>query len=439
MNGRRTACREWSESAAAALVLIAAATVAIVSARSYAGGWNDGSRLATVESLVDHRTLAIDRSIFVQVPSRGESTAPPPYPPDEPDLLAEGTRDKLLINGRFYSDKSPVPALLLAGWYRALQWGTGLRASERPDRFCYWMTLGSSGLAYVIAVWSIFQLGLPLRLPLSCRLALTASFGLATVALTYTRHVNNHILLLGVATLLLLGLTWLGHDSRAGRVPWLRLLGLGTLAGLGYTIDLGAGPVLLACTMGVVAYRTRRFRPVAAFVLAALPWVAVHHAVNYAIGGTFKPANAVVEYLQWPGSPFTPQNMTGIWNHRSIRPIPDLRNRSAGGQARVPRPQSSPVSGGAGNRGPRAPAGARVAGDPLCRLLVRRHMVSVRASFHQLLRRVCLDPLVCAATGRWLLCPGRSVARAPQYRRDFLVLSGGVRSWPASCGGRAPG
>ncbi|HEX9867029.1 MAG TPA: hypothetical protein VGC99_00290, partial [Candidatus Tectomicrobia bacterium] len=66
MNGRRTACREWSESAAAALALIAAATVAIVSARSYAGGWNDGSRLATVESLVDHRTLAIDRSIFVQ-------------------------------------------------------------------------------------------------------------------------------------------------------------------------------------------------------------------------------------------------------------------------------------------------------------------------------------------------------------------------------------
>jgi hypothetical protein len=318
MSGWRMACREWSESAAAALVLIAAAAVAIVGARSTAGGWNDGSRLATVESLVDHRTLAIDRSIFVQVPSRGEATAAPPYPPDEPDLLAGGTRDKLLINGRFYSDKSPVPALLLAGWYRALQRGTGLRASERPDRFCYWMTLGSSGLAYVIAVWSIFQLGLPLRLPLSCRLALTASFGLATVALTYTRHVNNHILLLGVATLLLLGLTWLGHDSRAGRVPWLRLLGLGTLAGLGYTIDLGAGPVLLACTMGVVAYRTRRFGPVAAFALAALPWVAVHHAVNYAIGGTFKPANAVVEYLRWPGAPFTAQNMTGIWNHQSF-------------------------------------------------------------------------------------------------------------------------
>ena len=314
----RAAFHEWKDSTAGVLVLITAAAVAIVSARGYAGGWNDGSRLATVESLVDHRTLVIDRSIFVQVPSRGESTAPPPYPPDEPDLLARGTRDKLLINGRFYSDKSPVPALLLAGWYRALQWATGLRASERPDRFCYWMTLGSSGLAYVIAVWSIFQFGVPLRLPLPLRVALTTSFGLATVALTYSRHVNNHILLLAVAAALFLNLAWLAEEARMRRMPWLRLIGLGTLAGLAYTIDLGAGPVLLVCTMGVVAYRCRSFRPLAVFLLAALPWVAVHHAVNYAIGGTFKPANSVPQYVQWPGSPFTVQNMTGTWNHATI-------------------------------------------------------------------------------------------------------------------------
>ena len=42
--------------------------IALVSARDYAGGWNDGSRLATVESLVDYHTLAIDKSIYVDVP-----------------------------------------------------------------------------------------------------------------------------------------------------------------------------------------------------------------------------------------------------------------------------------------------------------------------------------------------------------------------------------
>ena len=318
MSATRTPFRNREESAAALLVLVGAIIVAIVSAKSYAGSWNDGSRLATVESLVDHRTLAIDRSIFVQVPPVKDPGAPGPYPTDDPALFPHGTRDKLLINGRFYSDKSPVPAFLMAGLYQGIQWTTGLKASDRPDRFCYWVTLGSSGLAYVIAVWCIFQLGVPLRLPLPLRMALTASFGLATVALTYSRHVNNHILLLAVAAALLLNLAWLAEEARMRRIPWLRLIGLGTLTGLGYTIDLGTGPVLLACTLGVVAYRCRSFRLLAVFVLAALPWLALHHAGNYAVGGTFRPANAVPQYLQWPGSPFTPQSMTGTWNHRSF-------------------------------------------------------------------------------------------------------------------------
>jgi hypothetical protein len=49
-------------------------------------------------------------------------------------------------------------------------------------------------------------------------------------------------------------------------------------------------------------------------LLAALPWLALHHGVNYAVGGTLKPANAAPEYLDWPGSPFQ-GNLTGQWNH----------------------------------------------------------------------------------------------------------------------------
>jgi len=199
-----------------------------------------------------------------------------------------------------------------------VQWGTGLRARERPDRFCYWMTIASSGLAYVVAVWCVFQAGRVLGLPPPLRLILTASFELATVALTYTRHVNNHILLLAVAACLFLGLARVGKAARSGQVSRLHLLGLGMLAGLGYTIDLGAGPILLASTLGVVAYRGRGVRPLAVLILGALPWLVLHHAVNYAIGGTLRPANAVPEYVVWPGSPFTVRNMTGTWNHPSI-------------------------------------------------------------------------------------------------------------------------
>jgi hypothetical protein len=316
------------------VVILVVAIVAALSARPYAGGWNDGSRLATVECLVDYHTLAIDRSIFVQVPTG-------PYPADEADLLKNGTGDKLFIDGHFYSDKSPVPALLMASAYQGWQWTTGWTARERPDLFCWVLTFFSSGVAYVVAVWCIYRIGRALRLSLMTSLILTASFALATVALPYVQHVNNHILLLGVAAPLFLVLTRLSQEGDVpipspspqrkpgfGKHPCLRcgigarsLLAmalLGCLAGLAYTIDLGTGPVLLAGTLALIVFRCRHIGPVSLFLLAALPWLVLHHAVNYAVGGTFKPANAVPEYFLWPGCSFNPNNLTGGWQHPNI-------------------------------------------------------------------------------------------------------------------------
>jgi hypothetical protein len=296
------------------LVLAGAALIALISARDYAGGWNDGSRLATVETLVDYHTLAIDRSIFV---AAAGMTAASPYPKDDPDLQF-GTLDKLWIEGHFYSDKSPVPALLLAGVYEGLQAASGLTARTRPDRFIYWMTLCSSGLAYVVAVYCILELALALGLQTALCLALTGSFAFTTLALPYSRHVNNHILLLGVMAPLLLGLVRLQLRPPEGRRLWLLPAGLGGLAGLAYTIDLGAGPVLLACTSCLVLWRTRTLVAGVAFAAMALPWLMLHHAFNYAVGGTFKPANAVPEYFLWPGCPFAANTLTGGWHHGTV-------------------------------------------------------------------------------------------------------------------------
>jgi hypothetical protein len=288
-----TGCR--AETRAAGLVVLAVAVViAAVSARPYPGSWNDSSRLAAVESLVDHHTLAIDASLF-----------------------GRGTGDKICVNGRFYSHRPPVPALLLAGLYRALQWATGLKAERRPGTFCYWLTLGSSGLAYVVAVWCVFRLGGPLRLPLRVRLMLTAGLGLATLALPYARQVNDHILLLAVAAALALNLAVAANRYRES---FWSLYGSGTLAGFGYTLDLGAGPLLVLCTLALVLYRGRRRAAVrlSAFLAGALPWVTLHHAVNYAVAGTWLPAAALPQFFRWPGSPFTEANLTGGWKHHDL-------------------------------------------------------------------------------------------------------------------------
>jgi hypothetical protein len=293
-------------------VVCMAAILAIVSARPYAGSWNDGSRLATVECLVDHHTLAIDESIFVQ------PSDPSPYLPGDELLRTRGTQDKLLINGHWYSDKSPVPALILAGVYQLAQWATGLSAREQPGVFCWIMTLVSSGLAYVVTVGCVWRMTGLLHLLAAPRTMLTASFALATVALPYAEFVNNHVLLLGVSAAVVLGLLHIAEIRGQGQMPWVTLAIVGTLAGFGYTIDLGAGPVLMLCAGVLVIVRCRRIGPVLHFAVAALPWLVLHHAVNFHVGGTIGPANAVAEYLAWPDSPFTGKYATGGWKHASL-------------------------------------------------------------------------------------------------------------------------
>lgn len=306
----------------APLVVIVAGAIALLSAKDYAGSWNDGSRLATVESIVDYRTLAIDRSIFVWPQAAETDPYSPHRRPTASAPPSAGTLDKLFIGGHWYSDKSPLPALWLAGCYQALQASTGLVARDEPRWFCFAMTLASSGLAYVVAVWSVYVFAARRGLGLRTRLLLTAALGLATLALPYARFVNNHMLLLGVMAPLMLVLDAVGRRAAAGALTagascWLSALA-GALTGLGYSIDLGVGPVLALCTCVLVVYRARRLLPIACFALAALPWLATHHALNFAIGGTWGPANAHAEYLAWPGSPFDARNMTGGWAHHSL-------------------------------------------------------------------------------------------------------------------------
>src|SRR5207248_8581530 len=130
---------------------------------------------------------------------------------------------------------------------------------------------------------------------------------LATVAPAYVRHVNNHIILLGVTAMLLAELVSVGREF--GRSTVIRLLGIGALAGLAYTIDLGAGPVIL---LGACCHVLWQCGWRATLIVAAggLPWVASHHALNYLIGGAVESSNANPVCLSWAGSPFKAATLT---------------------------------------------------------------------------------------------------------------------------------
>jgi hypothetical protein len=287
------------------LLLVAASLLALFTARPYAGGWNDGGRLATVESLGDRGTLHIDDSIYVQP----HLAARPPYTPDNEFFARFGTKDKMFIGGHYYSDKSPVPAVMMAGTYRVLRWCGLPPARERPDWFARVMTWFFAGLPYVLAVFCIGRIARHIGVPAPWDLILMAAFAFGSLALPYAQHVNNHILLLAVAAGICEAM-WRSGPMTTWRAVW-----LGTLAGFAYSIDLGAGPPLTAA-VGVwfLWQRTR----VWAFTLGAIPWIVAHHVLNYAIAGTLAPSGANPEFFKWPGSEFDEKNMTGSWQHASL-------------------------------------------------------------------------------------------------------------------------
>jgi len=105
--------------------------------------------------------------------------------------------------------------------------------------------------------------------------------------------------------------------------PHRLLAGMGLLAGLGYSMDLAAGPLLLITVLSLIIYRCRvlgrRGAGLAAvFFFSSLPLILLHHALNYQVGGTIRPVNTVAEYMFWPGSPFNFGNATGHWHHSSL-------------------------------------------------------------------------------------------------------------------------
>ncbi|WP_162658216.1 hypothetical protein [Tuwongella immobilis] len=263
----------------------------LILARDYAGSWNDASRLAMVESLVDYRSLAIDHSRWVS------------------------TGDKLFVDGHFYSDKPPVIALGLASIYQLIQTLTGISFHENESLVCWLLVVLGMGPPFLWAIWSIDTIGESLGLRIADRLLIWFSLNFGTVLVAYSQFLNQHFLFFCFLTILL---------ERVFSAMWepkekyfKDSILIGTCAGILYGCDQAAGPSLVVA-LGIYGVLTQSWRRNLTIIISALPWLLLHHIVNYQIGGSFAPANSNPDYLKWPGSAFHVGNMTGVIPDRSV-------------------------------------------------------------------------------------------------------------------------
>jgi hypothetical protein len=172
---------------AAAWALYAAGT----HARVFTAG-NDASRWALVESLVDHGSASIERSRF------------------------RGTVDRVLVDGREYSNKPPLLALAGAALYAPLRAATGWRIADPATggRVIWLLTLLLVGLPAAATV-VLFDRALerPTGVGSGTRGMLTFALAAGTLLLSFGVTLNNHV----PAAFFLFAAALAAFDGRAGR------------------------------------------------------------------------------------------------------------------------------------------------------------------------------------------------------------------------------
>jgi hypothetical protein len=255
-------------------IILLLIVLAMVTTVPHVKSWNDASRMATVQSLVEHYTFKIDQSVFVN------------------------SGDKVFVNGHFYSDKPVVPSVLGAVVYWPL-FHLGFTL-DYGWNFAYWLIT----LLIVKGFWLMGLLAFYGSLSLTSlesgkRFCLTAALGVASLYFTWSSTFNNHIL---AASALMIGFYFFLQAKQADSVKR-HLFFAGFFFSLAGAVDMPvsafyvvfAGYALMQATLrrNVLFYMI----PLAVTIFPAL----LH---NYLISGSIMPLQLNQAYFDYPGSPW---------------------------------------------------------------------------------------------------------------------------------------
>ncbi len=253
--------------------------------------WQEESRMATVQTIVEQGTFIIDHTEFNR------------------------TGDKVFVNGHFYSDKTPILSVAAAGAYSILHNIFGLTLDPTicvPDediaacraftpagtRFTafYWLTLifigGSSALLIALFWKALIDLGVGGTLATALAIALGLASPIAPYSIVFAGHVPAALCLFAGFWLLtqcpserrrrveILSHTAARNDTN-GRLFW-----AGLLISLSANIDLTLAIFVLVFGGWVLIVHRRKIVP---YVLGVIVPIAVSALINTIGAGTIVP------------------------------------------------------------------------------------------------------------------------------------------------------
>lgn len=261
------------------LVLIG---IALVTINPRINGWNEASRMALTQSLVEQHSFIIDESVMV----RGG--------------------DKVFINDHFYSDKPALPSMLGAIVYAPL-YALGLKLDYGWNLSYYLIILFTLKVFWIASILA-FRASLSYT-PISRDFIQTAVlvYALASLSFTWSASFNNHSL---AGSSLMIGFFLYLKGKHSG-TSW-NLLGSGLFFGLAASMDMPTTIFLLGF-MILVCHTWGWKITTLGFASGAVVPLLISLAVNYSIGKTFIPLQINPDFFVFEGSSWSdPESLSGI-------------------------------------------------------------------------------------------------------------------------------
>lgn len=252
--------------------------------------WNDASRMATIQSLVEHSSFIIDKSVF------------------------NGTGDKYYYENHFYSDKPPLLSLYGALYYFILKNVFNVSFANHYHLACYLVTLLTIGILTCIGLVYFYKILVEIfRIDQNWADLTTLTVGTGTLVLPYAIVLNNHIV---SGVLLLLSFYYLlkFENSEDNKIFNVALSGL--LVSVAGCVDLNC--FVFIPFAFVFFLLTKSLKSGLVFLLSCVPLIILFLWLNLYTSGSIIPPAMNQVLWDYPGSSFNQENLSGLATHKGI-------------------------------------------------------------------------------------------------------------------------
>jgi len=234
-------------------------------------GWNEASRMALTQSLVEQHSFSIDESVFVS------------------------TGDKVFIGNHFYSDKPPLPSILAALVYYPL-YHAGFELEFGWNLAYFLIILLTVKLFWLLSVLAFNQSMEYTPTNIQYKDWLVLIFAFTSLSFTWSATFNNHSL--AGSSLMIAFLFYLKGISGKEKYS---LLWSGLFLGLAGAMDIPTSIFFIG--FGILVFiNQENGQKFMLFLLGGLVPIGVHLGVNYSIGGTLLPLQIIPEFFNYEGS-----------------------------------------------------------------------------------------------------------------------------------------